>query len=280
MTGTLSTALSLLLARLTFRFVKRPELEKSLENKLEEERTRRSMDRDERVRSQVAKWADPILMAARDLHSRLGNLINEAGYLPLATDWDRRKPSDWSVTHDYMLDSTLYLFGRYFACVHLLRTELGADAFPPNTEKDELFQGVRGVAGALSTYPAIFNDEGCAGADAQLLRWQQQALAEVFVDRGELRVISFAEFLDRKSSLRVHLEPLNAVLINLAPEPPGNCRWQRLLSVVHPLEKVRDRCQQLLDDALREDAKVNLHTTQQIRPHRRTADPKHREDSA
>lgn len=75
------------------------------------------------------------------------NLINEAGYLPLATDWDRRKPSDWSVTHDYMLDSTLYLFGRYFACVHLLRTELGADAFPPNTEKDELFQAVRGSPG-------------------------------------------------------------------------------------------------------------------------------------
>jgi hypothetical protein len=221
----------------------------AVRNELKLERQKRELDRQERTRNEIVTCANPILIASEDLLGRLYNVIEDYGYGPLAQDWDSRKPADWSDAHDYFMSSTLYLFGRYFASVHLLREGLGIDEFPPQYDKDELFRSLRAVDSALSEYPAPYNKEGCPGGDTQVFSWQQRALGEVLTRRNgnaTSRVFTYAEFLDSRQSISNHLEPLRILLLNISPNPGGNCRWLRLSTAREALKEVRSQRQRLL----------------------------------
>jgi hypothetical protein len=187
-------------------------------------------------------------VAVKDLLHRLDNILSDYGHGPLAADWDATKPEAWSNTHEYFMASTLYLFSRYFARVEILRDRLGADQYIPERDKDSLQNGLRSVTGALSDFPASYNTDGCLGDDTQVFAWQQTAMGEVLIQRGQdgTTVSSYPEFLDAHTKAGAHLEPLRAMLLDLAPIPEGNCRWLRLATIRDALVQVRQECERIL----------------------------------
>jgi hypothetical protein len=245
-TGGISVITSLLLARLKFQFVRRPELAEEVTNQLDLERGKRELDREERVRQQVILWAHPISETSNDLIYRLTNIYDNDGHVALSRVWDSIRPSDWSATHDYFLESTMYLFGRYFACIELLRSNLGLDFYPSQTDKDLLFDKFQRVTSALSRYPAVFNENNCPGGDRQVFLLEQRAIGEAFVDSATGRPISYSEYLSKTWMFNRRTEPLRQLLLDLSPEPHCNCRWLRIDSVRPCLREVQLECERLI----------------------------------
>lgn len=270
-TGAVSIVISLLLAQLTFHFVRKPELGVMLANKekeldkafqikkleinetirseLDAEQQRRQLDRVEQVRLRVIACAGPMLVSVSDLLGRLNNILDDQGYGPLAANWDANKPRAWSITHEYIMDSTLYLFCVYFARVQILREQLGADQYVPEDDKDSLQRCLRSTTNALLSFPAPYNIDGCPGGDTQIFSWQQTAMGEILIRREQqdATVITYPTFLDEQ--IRAgghHLEPLRALLLDLSPIPVGNCRWLRLAATRDALITVRRECERIL----------------------------------
>jgi hypothetical protein len=276
-TGAVSVAASLLLARLTFRFVKRPELTATLETKereldkayqlkkleiedmvhaeLNKERQRRDLDREETVRRKTVTSAGPLLVSVEDLIARLDNILERGGHGPLAANWTALN-RQWTNTHDYFMGSTLYLFGRYFAWVQVLRDRLGADEYLPQRDKDQLLKSLRLVTEELSEFPARYNVQGCPGRDTQVFAWQQVAMGEALIGSqdGSVTVSSYADFVERTPQVDRHFESLQALMLDLAPSPDKNCRWQRVTGTRDALIRVRDECRGILDVGARPTA--------------------------
>lgn len=271
-TGVVSVVGSLVLARLSFQFVRKKELadelnntmtaksaelaqqlannkqelEQTLRNELAAERAKRVMDRQMRVRTLLAASAGPLLVAVEELLARLRNIIEDTGYVQLRVDWDAQRPPDWSSTHDYFMSSTGYVFARYFAREAILRDRLGADEFEA---RDHPLMGALYIASStLSRWPASFNEQGCTGGDAQVFFWQQRALGEVVTSRDGERVdvTTYAAFLTQANAIGPHLAPLQVLLRDISPTPDGTCRWQRLLALRDALVLVREQCRTLL----------------------------------
>lgn len=248
-TATISVCTSLLLARLTFNFVKRPEMQEALTHALRLEKQKRDLDRAEAVRIKVVTWAYPIKEAANNLYYRLENICDDKGYLPLARDWDSRRPEDWSATHAYFMNSSVYLFGSLFAQVELLRLNLGLDYYPQQVDKDRLIQKVHAVESALSRWPAEFTGR-CHGEDRQVFLLEQWAVGQAFFNETTLRAITYAEFLRDAENLSRYTEPFVRLLEDLRPIPAENCRWIRVSSMRGPLIDLQEECQRLVDSAL------------------------------
>ncbi len=246
-TGALSTAFTLLLANLTFRFARKPEIEATVQQQLEAALRLRAEDRAEQAQRQIAECAGPLLVAAEELATRLDNILRYQAFLALARDWDVQRPPNWSNTHDYFLSSTLYLFGRYFAWVQVLRDRLGADEYLLQRDKDGLRARLRGVADALSAYPAPYTSR-CGGQDRQVMTWEQVAMGEVLISRAEnvTTVLSYPAFKEKQREIDLHFQPLRALVVDLSPVPAGNCRWRRTESVREELAKVTAECRRLL----------------------------------
>jgi hypothetical protein len=252
-TASISVPTSLLLARMTFKFVRQPELKQALTDAVSLEKGKRQLDREAAIRTKVVLWSYPILEAAKDLNHRLQNICEHDGYLPLATDWDTRRPKGWSATHAYFMNSSIYLFGRYFAQVELLRWNLGLDMYPRQSDKDELFGKVKQVASALARWPAEYTKK-CVGEDRQLFILDQQALGQAFFDAAASRPITYAEFLNKADELARYTGPLRAVLEDLSPVPEDNCRWNRMLSLRDPLAELEMECERLVRSVLDQPA--------------------------
>jgi hypothetical protein len=111
--------------------VKKPELEVTLRNEIERQRgiieLEKAREKEERVREEVLRWANPILGAVEDLYERLGNILFGRGISALHPD--NTESGQWSVSYDYFMYSTLYYFGVYFAYALALRNTLALSSF-------------------------------------------------------------------------------------------------------------------------------------------------------
>jgi hypothetical protein len=271
-TTVVSVAGSLLLARLTFQFVRRrelgaelantmaaksaelaqqlankeQELEQTLRNELAAELAKRAMDRQLGVRTVLAASAGPLLVAVEELLARLRNIVKDLGYVQLRVDWDAQRHPDWTSTHEYFMSSTGYVFARYFAREAILRDKLGADEY--QARDHPLMNALYDSSMALSRWPAPFTKQGCKGGDAQVFFWQQRALGDVVTTRDGERVdvMTYATFLTQATPITPHLAPLYALLRDISPTPEGTCRWQRLLAFRDALDAVRGQCRALL----------------------------------
>lgn len=119
-------------------------------------------NRRERVRQETLKWANPILEAVRNLRSRLDNILDN-GYPALSPNW--QPTSGWSLTHDYFLTSTLYLFAVYFGYVESLRRSISFEMSQAEEDKDQMFEELDRVSSALGRFPPKW---ACDGPDAQV----------------------------------------------------------------------------------------------------------------
>ena len=159
--GILSGFLSSLLI---FQFVTIKEIDARIER--EEKR-----NKDGRIRQEIIRWANPILDSVNSLRGRLDNILYSAGYLALDPDYKNLTNPDWSITYDYFMNSSLYLFGQYFAWIRMMRLQLNFELFETQDEKDEFFEATRKVYKSLSSFP---QRPHCPGPDAQVFGLQQK----------------------------------------------------------------------------------------------------------
>jgi hypothetical protein len=199
---------------------------------------------DERIRAEIIAWANPIRDAAESLQHRLGNVLARQGYQALAKGYAH---ADWSISYEYFMTSTLYLFARYFSWIHMLRQELSFELFRSQADRVLFFQRVDAVADALGSYDDGKPPYVGTGHDTQVFRLQQQAIGEYMTLRSRRRrsCRSYAWFSGKTSDpdLRRLLEPVSLLLDGVKP---GDKRWQRLEATHHALIELVGECNRVL----------------------------------
>jgi hypothetical protein len=242
-----------------FELVKKPEMAEALQNELRQQRQllelEQQRDRESRIRQEILRWANPILAAVEDLSQRLKNILQRAGYPALDPKWNPKSIPNWAISHDYFMNSSLYLFAIYFAQTRQLRRELSFEFFSTQQEKDRLFDAIDKVATSLSSYP-YQPIMGCSGRDAQVFRLQQRSLGELLIRpgtgvdnySGHSAIVTYPEFLQcmkEGGDFATHFDPLKKLLEGV--RPGDNCRWMRLEQTYQALQELDAVCRELLD---------------------------------
>ncbi len=227
--------------------VKKPELEVTLRNEIERQREtielEKAREKEERVRQEVLRWANPILGAVQDLYDRLGNILFGRGIAALHSEYT--ESGQWSVSYDYFMYSTLYYFGVYFAYTLALRNSLSFELFQDQKEKDELFKALHAVDHALGVYPP---PHGCSGLDRQVFSLEQRSIGSVILRQSDaVECISYPEFREKFNDENYALVflPLKKLVESLTPSP-DDCRWDRLTIVYSELAEVNKACHKVL----------------------------------
>jgi hypothetical protein len=227
--------------------VKKPELAQALLNEIEGQREKlrleQEKDRNERIRAEILRWANPILGAVEDLNRRLANILRQRGYFALNPAY--KETSQWSISYDYFMQSTLYLFSVYFAYAEALQEELSFELFRDQEEKKELFSALVSVGKALGDFPPSYS---CTGGDRQVFHLEQRSIGSVVLREDDrTRCISYPAFRDKLSDdkFSLTLSPLQKLLESVEPGP-GNCRWKRLEAVDAALTQVDEVCRKIL----------------------------------
>ena len=214
------------------------------------ERLRAELARDaehtDHLYDEIRRWANPILDAVDGLLGRLRNLLYDEGWVALRPGGVPHPA--WTITHDYLLPSTVYLFAQYFCWTQRLREELSFRLFESHEEKDAFFARQLEAARCLSEWP-LPNADAPAGGDAQVFLLQQRRMGEALMADGPagprcLRYADFAVRWDQNGAFRTHFEPLSAFLEGLSPE---TTRWQRLTLMEERLAAVRAECRRILN---------------------------------
>jgi hypothetical protein len=208
---------------------------------------RRREQRQERIREEVLRWANPILGSVKSLTSRLANILDDDLYLaldPAGEEWPLDE--NWAIDRDYALESTLFVFAEYFAWVQLLHERMSFELFESQKTKDEFFAAIWQVSGALSHWPEP--PVHGAGRDTQVFVLQQRAIGELLIvrDGDTPRVLGYPDFLaarNDKPPFTEMLAPLEVLLSGLEKETK---RWQRLENTRGALVNLENSCNVLL----------------------------------
>ena len=80
--------------------------------------------RGDRIRTEILRWSNPILGAVTDLRARLVNILKDKAHLALRRTRPSELSDDWSITYEYFMPSTLFLFAQYFHWVQRLKVEM------------------------------------------------------------------------------------------------------------------------------------------------------------
>ncbi|MET8159214.1 hypothetical protein ABZT47_22830 [Sphaerisporangium sp. NPDC005289] len=203
---------------------------------------RRKQEKSDRIREEVHRWSNPILGSVRDLRGRLDNILRSGGHVALASEY--QPPRNWSISHDYFIRSSLYMFGVYFAYAGAMRDSLSFELFETQQEKEQLLNGLKNVGSALSEFPA---PDGCSGKDVQVFHLEQRAMGALLLLEDGRRCISYPEFIDKLEEPRFAraFQPLRDLLVGARPQ--SDCRWRRLERVNVTLVELDDICKSLLN---------------------------------
>jgi hypothetical protein len=200
------------------------------------------------IRGEIHRWANPILGAVRDLESRLRNILKRGAYPALQRNpvAPHSIPQNWSISYDYFMPSTLFLFAQYFYWVRRLQEELGFELFESQADKDAFVGELWKVSDALGRWP-LLQDQPCTARDAQVFNLQQRGIGEAVRVRGDVsRCMGFDEFMDawEDPPLSDQLAPLRLLLEDLVAD--GSCRWKRMEGVLAAVQGLEEHCRKLL----------------------------------
>jgi hypothetical protein len=202
----------------------------------------------DRIQQEVIRWANPIVGAVDELHRRLLNILTKQGYIALAPEPNPPIGSSWSITYDYFLPSTVFLFCRYLCWVRLLEENMSFELFSRHDDKDAFLGKIRAVGHTLSGYPLaeLYDLEG--EEDRQIFSLQQQALGEALIVRDgcKLRCMRYSEFLQEwpEEAFKHEFDVLVAFIDGL--QPTDYHRWRRLELMDKALQELDDECRRLL----------------------------------
>jgi hypothetical protein len=137
----------------------------------------------------LAKYREPLILAAYDLQSRLFNILRQ-GFLTKYYVGDR------DGSREYALENTLYLVGQYFGWTEIMRREI---QFLQFEEIDE----TRAVSRTQQRVRSIFaSDEPVLGTPLMIFRGEQSAIGErmITVEDGQRFCIGYATFVERRAT--------------------------------------------------------------------------------
>jgi len=200
--------------------------------------------RNDRLRAEVLRWANPILGAIRELEHRLFNILEDHAEVALSPSKDVAQ--GWSIRYDYFMPSTLYLFAQYFYWVRRLQVEMSFELFETQADKDKFFEHIRAVGGALGNHP-MDNWKGSDAGDTQVFSLQQRAIAAAMTVRSDgARCMEVDEFMDAwlDPPLSDTLSPLKALLEGV--DASSAARWFRLKQVHVALRAFEAHCVAIL----------------------------------
>lgn len=203
-------------------------------------RNRTQAEQAERTRQEIERWANPILGAVRELHARLGNILEHDGYPALSRSGAGGIHPDWSIDFDYFMSSTVFLFCQYFCWERLLQERLTFDLFGEGTSKDRFLARLRDVREPLSMWPLKARSNRPSG-DAQVFILQQRALGEALIEQSgaDVRCMRAADFFDRWNDpvFRARFAPLERLLDEVTPDSVRGTRLKRTRDALAALEK-------------------------------------------
>jgi hypothetical protein len=197
---------------------------------------------DERIRAEIIAWANPIRDASESLKRRLHNILDNQGHVALTPGYAN---PEWSISYEYFQTSTLYLFGRYFSWIHMLRQELSFELFRSQQDREAFFKSIDRVSDAIANYDGP-TYQG-TGRDVQVFRLEQQAVGEYLAlrVRGRRACCSYAWFTAHTGD--PDLQRLLKPLVNLVDRlQPGEKRWGRLQAVHTAMEQLVQECDRVL----------------------------------
>jgi hypothetical protein len=196
----------------------------------------------ERIRAELQRWANPILNSVDGLERRLRNILNR-GYTAL--DSEEQLDPQWSVSHDYFMTSTLYLFGQYFCWVQMLLEEINFELFRSEKEKDAFLDAMWTVSKLLGDNPGGVNG---TGIDKQVFKLQQRAMGEAlaFRQNGRASCMSYREFCLQlpNAAFTALFRPLRTLIEAVKP---GERRWTRLEATQKALSQLKIQCKSILN---------------------------------
>jgi hypothetical protein len=196
----------------------------------------------ERILTEIIAWANPIQDAAKSLHGRINNILNQEGYKALHP---RYSNPDWPITYEYFTRSTAYVFGQYFCWINMLRLEMSFELFSTQADKVALFDKINAVSKALADYdPPIYPG---SGHDSQIFRIQQQAMGELLsARRSGRRACRGPAFFDSKKNDPQYKAAFQPAFNLIDKLQPGEKRYQRLKATLTALKELVEHCDKLL----------------------------------
>lgn len=204
--------------------------------------------RKDRIREEITRWANPILGSVEGLEARLENVLSNDGYLALSPDAEDRINPEWSVTYDYFLPSTIYLFCQYFCWIRLFDEKLSFELFRKHQEMNSFRERIRNVERMLGSFPLKELDDVPAAGDRQVFRLQQRAMGEALASQegSDPRCMRLSDFMEewKDPDFRVRFDPLMHFLDQL--EPKDERRWKRLELMKSALHELHQECAGLL----------------------------------
>jgi len=223
----------------------------SNDRKAEQDQLRRLNREDariDRIREELFRWSNPILGSVKALSKRLENVLNHEGHLGLSPNCKDQVNPNWSITYDYFMSSTVYLFCQYFCYLELLRENLRFEIFQDHAEKDLFFDKSREVEKALSSFPHKALDSLPHEGDMQVFSLQQRMLGEIVTvrDRDVDRCMKYSEFLVtwKEAESNVAFTPLVEFLRGL--NDTNERRWRRLELMKAALDDLYKECERLI----------------------------------
>ena len=212
----------------------------------------------ERARDRHERILYPLWVAVGGLEARLNNVLNDQVYTFLSSS---TKPlHNWSMTYDYAMSSTAFLFAQYFCWARVVEERLTRDVVKDADRRNRLMRAIRKVGNTLSTYPVgplelsfeSFNMKRFeSGTDRQIFTMQQRAIGEFMTEHatnGSIMVKSFSDFEAARSNgndqPNPRFAPLFSFLEELNPNDPP--RWERIRLMHQALGELKEDCEGIL----------------------------------
>jgi len=151
---------------------------------------------------------------------------------------------NWSITYEYFLPSTVYVFSQYFCWVQMLKQELSFEMFRSEGEMQKFFVKAEEVSSKLGDCPPVYDGNG---KDAQVFRLQQRAIGELLATRrGDRRACRTYSSFASKWSNPAYRELFDPVIHLIDALRQQDRRWKRLEAGYAALLKLEKECGRIL----------------------------------
>ncbi|KAG7086521.1 hypothetical protein E1B28_002473 [Marasmius oreades] len=186
--------------------------------------------RRDQLRDVIAKYRDPLCRATEDLSYKLFNIVSHGFALVYASENSPARRRSYAIRH------TSYVFGQFFAWVHILRHDtqflMPPDADPNSKEINKILGDIRMTLltdSSLSPF-MLWSGEQLAISEIMIVRDTKE-------DGGQVRCMGFATFCQRwkaDEEFRAWFAPIEEGLAVLSTSTE-NANSERLQSLQHLL---------------------------------------------
>jgi hypothetical protein len=201
-------------------------MQKAHEIDLEAFREKQKYQRTVTLEEALQRYTRPILLAAIDLQDRLWHLTQKQTKKPgnnkkdyrilLNEDEDTQASRSWPMTKHHYMMTTLYLFGRYFALVELLRQKTQFVDFGSSDATREFDRCLKTVERALAESSLHdkkhFSRKVSYQHDLPIFQFQQAMIGQLLINEDGTDYINLVDFAKKYKNKELDTYPAYADL--------------------------------------------------------------------